>query len=53
MNQAWCEMLKNREVHVLVARTFDHKPVMVRSLDTTETKSRFHRSFKFKSSLAS
>jgi hypothetical protein len=46
-NRAWCEMFKNREVRVLVARTSDPNPVMVRSLDVVETKSRFHRSFKF------
>ena len=46
-NWAWCALFKNREVHVLTARTFDHKPVMVRSLDLSETKSQFYRSFKF------
>ena len=39
--------LKMIEVCVLAARTSDHKPVMVRSLELSKTKSRFYRSFKF------
>jgi hypothetical protein len=46
-NRAWCAMFKNREIRVLAARTSDHNPVMVRSLDVAESNIHFHRSFKF------
>jgi hypothetical protein len=46
-NRAWCALFNHREVRVLAARTSDHKPVLVRSIDSSGVHSRFHRSFKF------
>jgi hypothetical protein len=46
-NRAWCALFPNREIRVLAARTSDHNPVMVRSLDVAATTTRFHRNFKF------
>ena len=49
-NKAWCEMNSNYDVQVLAARSFDHKPLLLRIFEANEVLPNYFKSFKFEAS---